>query len=385
MGGDNESQIARRADSFVRVNLTMELADKAVRASAEDSPLLLEILGCTLAARFEGYDMNATGNQFFVTRMASNNSFTTLTGGGTKLLSFLLLLMLPAAMQAQYTYTTNKDTITITKYTGTDSVVIIPDTINGLPVASIETNAFFSYTGLTAVTIPDSVTSIGSGAFYYCFNLSNVMIGNSVTNMGRGVFANSYSLTSATLGSGVTRIESDAFFFCTRLASVAIPQSVTSIGNNAFESCTSLTNVTIGSSVSSIESYAFSYCTSLSGIYFRGDAPSGDTTAFSYDYVAIVYYLPGSTGWGATFGGRPTALWQPQVQTSDASFGVRTNQFGFNISWAEGMTVVVEAATNLAGPVWLPLQTNTLTADLSYFSDPEWANYPSRFYRLRWP
>jgi hypothetical protein len=73
------------------------------------------------------------------------------------------------------------------------------------------------------------------------------------------------------------------------------------------------------------------------------------------------------------------------MQTGDASFGVRTNQFGFNISWASGMVVAVDACTDLANPVWTPLQTNTLTSDTLYFSDPQWTNYPDRFYRLRWP
>ena len=84
------------------------------------------------------------------------------------------------------------------------------------------------------------------------------------------------------------------------------------------------------------------------------------------------------------FAGRLTALWQPQVQTSDGSFGVRNNQFGFTINWASGMTVVVEACTNLANPTWTPMATNTLTSGSAYFSDPQWTNYPSRFYRLRW-
>ena len=46
---------------------------------------------------------------------------------------------------------------------------------------------------------------------------------------------------------------------------------------------------------------------------------------------------------------------------------------------------MVEASENLASPVWSPLQTNTLISDLLYFSDPEWTNYPGRFYRLRSP
>jgi hypothetical protein len=62
-----------------------------------------------------------------------------------------------------------------------------------------------------------------------------------------------------------------------------------------------------------------------------------------------------------------------------------TNPFSFNINWANGQTVVVEACTNLANPVWQPVQTNTLEIGTASFSDPQWTNYPNRFYRLRSP
>jgi hypothetical protein len=107
---------------------------------------------------------------------------------------------------------------------------------------------------------------------------------------------------------------------------------------------------------------------------------------------AIVYYLPGTTGWGyfsANYG-IPTALWNPQVQTSGANFGVLTNGFGFTITGTGGLVIVVEACTNLASPLWTPMGTNTLTGNRfisgsSYFSDPQWTNYLGRFYRLRSP
>jgi len=146
-----------------------------------------------------------------------------------------------------------------------------------------------------------------------------------------------------------------------------------------------VTNITIPGSVTSIGDQAFYHCTSLTSVYFRGDAPSLGSSVFDSDNNATVYYLPGTTGWGTTFAGLPTVLWKPQVQTTDASFGVRTNQFGFNINWASGQIVVVEACTDLANPLWSPVGTNTLTSGSSYFSDPDWTNYPSRFYRLRSP
>ena len=78
-------------------------------------------------------------------------------------------------------------------------------------------------------------------------------------------------------------------------------------------------------------------------------------------------------------------LWNPRVQTSDASFGVRTNGFGFNITGTTNLPVVVEACTDLARPSWTSLQRCTLTNGLIYFSDAQWTNYPSRFYHIRSP
>ena len=122
------------------------------------------------------------------------NFFSTITNPNTLAgclrtacaVTLLLLFTLPAVVQAQdYTYTTNADnTITITGYTGDGGDVVIPDTINSLPVISIGNAAFWFCTSLTSVTIPNSVTSIGADAFYYCFGMSNVMIGNSITSIG---------------------------------------------------------------------------------------------------------------------------------------------------------------------------------------------------------
>jgi hypothetical protein len=164
---------------------------------------------------------------------------------------------------------------------------------------------------------------------------------------------------------------------------------VTSIGDRAFYLCTNLTSLTIPDCVTSIADYAFSYCTSLTALQFGGNAPSlGSPYVFTGDTNATIYYLPGTEGWGSTFGGRPTALWflpNPLILTSGPGFGVQSNAFGFIISWATNLPVVVEACTNLANHSWSPVHTNALTGGWSYFSDPQWANYPGRFYRVRSP
>jgi BspA type Leucine rich repeat region (6 copies) len=306
--------------------------------------------------------------------------FTTWTGIPTTLWS----------ANDQYAYTTNNGTITITGYTTgyTDSngVVTIPDTINGLPVANIGADAFLG-NGLTSITIPNSVTNIGDGAFYLCTSLTSVTIPNSVTNIGADAFNNCHSLTSVMIPNSVSSIGGGVFFNCYSLISVTIPNSVPNIGDHTFTWCASLTSVIIGTNVTSIGDYSFYSCTNLLGVYFECSAPSLGSAVFSNDPNATAYYLPGTTGWTnfTALTGLPTMLWTPQAQTGDASFGVRTNQFGFNINWASGRIVVVDACTDLANPTWLPLQTNTLTSDSCHFSDPDWTNYPGRFYRLRSP
>lgn len=209
------------------------------------------------------------------------------------------------------------------------------------------------------------------------------MISSGVTGIENAAFFNCTHLTSVSIPRNVRFIGSDAFWNCISLKSITLPDGITSIEYHTFYRCTNLTSVTIGSSTASIAAQAFDLCASLSKVYFQGNAPSAGSSVFSGADNVTNYYLPGTTGWEPLFGGRPTTLWLPQVSTGDASFGVRTNQFGFNIHWASGRTMVVEACEDLANPVWAPLGTNTLTEGSSYFSDPQWINFPTRFYRLR--
>ena len=101
-----------------------------------------------------------------------------------RLLPLLLLLTLPAVVQAQYNYLIDNGTITITECNCFGGAVAIPDTIDGLPVTSIGDSAFSGCTSLTSVTIPNSVTSIGNWAFSGCTSLTSVTIPNSVTSIG---------------------------------------------------------------------------------------------------------------------------------------------------------------------------------------------------------
>ena len=137
-------------------------------------------------------------------------------------------------------------------------------------VTSIGEHAFHKFSGkcsgLTAITIPNSVTSIGGAAFANCDSLTSIIIPNSVTSIGEYAFYECSKLTSITIPNSVTSIGWRAFDGCSSLTSMTIPNSVTSIGNEVFHGCESLASIAIPNSVKSIGDRAFYGCPSLESV-----------------------------------------------------------------------------------------------------------------------
>ena len=145
--------------------------------------------------------------------------------------------------------------------------------------------AFFRCSGLTSISIPNSVKNIGKGTFNGCTGLTSISIPNSVTCIGDFTFNNCTGLTSITIPNSVTSIGNAAFQSCFALTSVTIPNSVTSIGDFAFSSCSSLTSITIGSGVNYIGSLAFAYCSNRTDVYcYAENIPNTNTDAFDGSY-----------------------------------------------------------------------------------------------------
>ena len=117
----------------------------------------------------------------------------------------------------------------------------IPATCSGKPVTGIGESAFQNCTGLTSVTIPNSVEHIGDSAFDYCTGLTGITIPDSVIVIDNDAFSHCCGLTGVTIPNSVTSIGSFAFANCIGLTSVIIPKNVTSIGFNAFYCCPNLT------------------------------------------------------------------------------------------------------------------------------------------------
>ncbi len=200
------------------------------------------------------------------------------------------------------------------KDTSITGEIVIPSTYDELPVKHISANGFEDCTGITKVTLPDTITRIstrafryataleeinipngvkyiGENAFAYCVQLKEITIPDTVTHIGKGAFRytslenvvipesviytdtnntggknlftaeslfdNCRSLKSVTLPSSITEIGQFAFDWCENLETLIIPEGVTKIWNNAFEGCSKYTNIYIPDSVKSMSVRAF--------------------------------------------------------------------------------------------------------------------------------
>lgn len=222
--------------------------------------------------------------------------------------------------------------------------IIIPNSITNLGAGGGDGPGAFSYcTHLRSVTIPNSISRIEANAFSGCTDLTDITIPNGVTEIEMGAFGLCTSLTSIDLPDTITTIGWSAFGGCSSLTSIIIPDSVSLIMNGAFSDCSALSNITLGSGISDIMEWtfsgcsnltnisipigitsiwnnAFSYCTSLKEVYFHGNAPNIGTDVFEGSNNATVYYIPGTTGWESTFGGRPTSPWNPFNQNAKLDY-----------------------------------------------------------------
>jgi hypothetical protein len=277
-----------------------------------------------------------------------------------------------------------------------------------ISVFSIGSNAFLNCTGLTSIAIPPGCRYITDFEFSGCTSLKSVVIPSTTTYIFVSAFNNCTSLSGVYFqgdrppfraGSSIQQsfdstlhatvyyrigtggwdtsfcgwptapwVDSEASDFVWKLTnqSMAITNyngsggnatipatifgyAVISIGDSAFAGQTNLTSISIPGSVTNLGASAFADCTHLMTVFFNGNAPtvSGNGDPFTNATNVIVYYRAGTTGWGSTFAGRPTALWieQPSYQEWATTTGLTAK---FPDASAETDDADHDGMTNLA-------------------------------------
>lgn len=152
---------------------------------------------------------------------------------------------------------------TITKYTGTETAVVVPSTIGGVAVKKIGADCFASNEKITSVEISQGVTEIGEEAFLNCPNLKTVVLPKGVKTLGQLAFFMCEKLENVTMESGIDEIGTNTFYGCSSLKGIQLSATVKKVGNYAFMGCSSLEKMTIPASASSIGNGAFQDCSGL--------------------------------------------------------------------------------------------------------------------------
>ncbi len=187
----------------------------------------------------------------------------------------------PNQNDSDFDYLIVDDTIKISRYNGSDSHVVIPDTLEGLPVTEIGISAFEGCSDITTLTIPSSLKNIDFYAFSGCTGLNSVYISDLAAwcevgipgrsyanplNYASNLYVNGNLTTDIVIPDGVTRIGESTFETFSGITSLTVSDSTTSIGSEAFLGCSNLKTVYISESVTEIGINAFGLCDNLNSI-----------------------------------------------------------------------------------------------------------------------
>lgn len=160
----------------------------------------------------------------------------------------------------------NKSEAIISRYTGGESVVVVPESLDGYPVTQIGSYALSAFvvpeTLITSINLPETIESIAKNAFEYNEKLTQINIPSKVTTIPFDCFRGCDSLEYIEIPDTVNKIEGGAFRYCEGLKSISLPESVTEISEGTFMICSSLESIDMPC-VRKIGYRAFSNCYSL--------------------------------------------------------------------------------------------------------------------------
>lgn len=188
-----------------------------------------------------------------------------------------------------FTYTLYSDgTASITKYSGSDTVLSIPAEIDGNTVIGLENKALYE-SKITELILPDTLEIIGNFAVLHCEKLEKVTFGKGIKVIGVSAFEsegdNTKSLGKGSLKTIVwngapERIGEKAFLFNDKLTEIVIPDGVKTIEEWAFAKCYGADKIILGDGLEFIGDHAFLKCHAVKEVSIPGSCKTIDVSAF---------------------------------------------------------------------------------------------------------
>ena len=183
---------------------------------------------------------------------------------------------------------------------GRQGAYTIPSSVNGKEIDQVWTSGFEGSASLTDITIPASIGRLGTAAFEST-GLTHVTIPDTVQQVDPAVFQNCTELVSVKLPAGLAEIDQYMFANCTSLQYVDMPDSITKINIYAFHNCTSLTSLALPKGLTSLSVGCFEKCYNLQHVVVPPSVinfPKDDVGVYNpFKYSPVtVYVQKGSTG-----------------------------------------------------------------------------------------
>ena len=206
----------------------------------------------------------------------------------------------PTVIEGDFVFYPNNDEATsyyVKEYIGAGGNVTIPATViikdDTKPVTKINTEVFCQRSDVTSVTLPEGLQYIGNKAFYGT-GITSLSLPNSITGLGDMALASCPALASINIGTGVSEVSSNAFINCPNLATITVAAGNTALkaedGVLFSKSGTSLYvcaakgaksgDYTVPSGVNYVYDNAFAYCTQLTSITFPSTMVSSSNDMF---------------------------------------------------------------------------------------------------------
>lgn len=172
-----------------------------------------------------------------------------------------------------------KNGVSLTRYLGEDSIVIVPSSIGGYPVIQIGEGCFRG-SSLSEVTLPQSVMSIDDAAFSDCSSLQRISMPG-VEQIGKAAFSGCTLLNSIDLPQTLCTLDEECFKACTALGRVILPKKIKMLPSSAFADCTAIHEITLNSSLTTIGNAAFMNCSALTVIQLPSSLTAIASNAFA--------------------------------------------------------------------------------------------------------